>query len=488
MAALLAGSCLLSAAPAYVPATVSPPAVQREFRAAWVATVSNIDWPSKPGLPVEQQKAELTAILDKCAQLKLNAVILQVRPACDALYDSKIEPWSEYLTGEMGRAPQPYYDPLAFAVDEAHQRGLELHAWFNPYRARHPSGKSPISANHISKTNPGIVRKYGNYLWLDPADRAVQDLSLRVILDVVKRYDIDGAHMDDYFYPYRVKENGADVDFPDDATWKRYQAGGGKLSREDWRRESVNTFIKRLYDGIKAEKKWVKFGISPFGIWRPGNPPQIKGLDAYDALYADSRKWLVEGWLDYSAPQLYWAIDPPAQSYPVLLKWWAEQNPKGRHVWPGNNNGKVGDPWPASEIINQVQITRKEKGSTGNIHWNMSGLMRNKAGLADELARIYGQPALVPASPWLDKTPPGKPALRVEAAGSGVKAGWSAAKGEAVNWWVLQSRFGSAWRTEVLPGSRTSATFSNGTLPDAVAVMAVDRVGNASAVAGAQRK
>jgi len=321
-AALAAISAAVASPPAgYQPSSVVPPAPLREFRAAWIATVGNIDWPSRKTLSTQEQKAELLAILDRAAQLKLNALIFQVRPACDALYASRIEPWSEYLTSTMGQPPEPFYDPLDFAVEEAHKRGLELHAWFNPYRARLLAAGSPAAPNHVSKTRPQLVRQYGKYLWLDPGERAVQDYSLSVIMDVVNRYDVDGIHFDDYFYPYKEKDaEGKELDFPDDASWRRFGAGG-KLSRDDWRRENVNLFIERVYKSIKAAKPWVKFGISPFGIWRPGNPPQIKGFDAFAELYADSRKWLANGWVDYFAPQLYWPIDPPDQSFPVLLRW-----------------------------------------------------------------------------------------------------------------------------------------------------------------------
>ena len=219
----------------------------------------------------------MLAILDRAVQLKLNAIIFQVRPACDAMYASTIEPWSEYLTGTMGKAPEPFYDPLAFAVAEAHKRGLELHAWFNPYRARLLSTKSPVAPNHVSKTHPQLVRHYGKYLWLDPGEKETQDYSLSVIMDVVKRYDVDGIHFDDYFYPYKETDaSGKDWIFRTTASWQRFGAAG-KLSRDDWRRENVNGFIQRLYQSIKAAKPWVKFGISPFGIWRPRNPAQIEG-------------------------------------------------------------------------------------------------------------------------------------------------------------------------------------------------------------------
>src|SRR6185436_17717396 len=246
----------------YVPSKQAPPAVPREFRGAWVATVGNIDWPSKPGLTTDQQKSELLAILNRAAELRLNAIILQVRPGCDALYASSFEPWSEYLTGTMGQPPKPYYDPLAFAVEEAHKRGLELHAWFNPFRARHLSARSPIAANHISKTRPDLVRQYGKLLWLDPGEPAVQDHSIKVITDVLRRYDVDGVHLDDYFYPYRIRDGeGEHLPFNDAVSWKRYQASGGKLEREDWRRQNIDRFVERLYAAVKTEKPFVKFGI-----------------------------------------------------------------------------------------------------------------------------------------------------------------------------------------------------------------------------------
>ena len=462
------------AAAEFVASPIRPPGVQRELRGVWVASVKNIDWPSKPGLTGAQQKTELVRILDQCAQMRLNAVFLQVRPSCDALYASAIEPWSEYLTGTMGRGPG--YDPLAFAVEESHRRGLELHAWLNPFRARHASATGAISSTHISRTQPALVKSYGKSLWLDPGERAVHEHSLRVVLDVVQRYDIDGMHFDDYFYPYEEKDaRGRALPFPDDPSWKRYQAGGGKLSREDWRRDNVNTFIQRVPPAIHARKPWVKFGISPFGIWRPGHPPSVKGLDAYEKLYADSRLWFAEGWVDYLAPQLYWASSAPEQSFPTLLQWWAEQNLRHRQLWPGlaHMNG-------TEEIVRQIQLTRKQTGASGEIHWSMKSLQNSQRGVADVLGRdSYAQPALVPSFPWLDPTPPPVPNLVVTAAkGADARASWTAGAGEPVWLWVLQSRAGGNWRTEILPRSQTSRSLNGA---DAVAVTAVDRCGNTSA-------
>ena len=476
----------------YVSSQDLPPAPLREFRGAWVASVGNINWPSQPGLTTEQQKTELIAILDRAVQLRLNAILLQVRPACDALYKSKFEPWSEYLTGRMGVAPRPFYDPLAFAVEEAHRRGVELHAWFNPFRARDAKSKSPISANHISRTRPQLVKPYGKQLWLDPGEKAVQDYSINVILDVVRRYDIDGVHLDDYFYPYKEKDrSGAYRDFPDWASWKRYLASGGKLSREDWRRENVNTFVQRLYQAIKREKRFVKFGISPFGIWRPGYPGQIKGLDAYAQLYADSRKWLMQGWLDYCAPQLYWAINVKEQSYPVLLRWWAEQNLKGRHLWPGNSLGAPGDGRNPEEVLQQVQLTRKQDGASGNIYWSIKPLLDKSGSMAGALLReVYTEPALVPPSPWLDRITPGKPQLviRDTSGASPIKVEWRAQGSEKVWLWALQTKREGRWFAEILPAGQNSRVLNASLLPEFVALTAIGRCGNASPPAVLQQQ
>jgi uncharacterized lipoprotein YddW (UPF0748 family) len=471
---------LFAADEIYQPAAITPPEPPREFRAAWIATVGNSCWPSKPGLTTAQQKAELIALLDRAAAMKLNAVIFQVRPACDALYESKLEPWSEYLTGVQGRAPSPFYDPLAFAIAEAHKRGLELHAWFNPFRAHHFQSVSPIAASHISKTHPELVRNYGRYLWLDPGDPAVRDYSLRVVMDVVKRYDVDGIHFDDYFYPYHEKNSaGTEIDFPDGATWKKYGLNSG-LSRDDWRRRNVDVFMEQAYRAIKAAKPWVKFGISPFGIWRPKNPPAISGFDSYAELYADSRKWLRAGWCDYFTPQLYWGIAPPPTSFTTLLNWWNGENILHRHIWPGMNSLNVGEKWPPSEIINEIRATRWLHDE-GQVHWNISALMNNAALDAALQHDAYQQPALIPASPWLDSTPPDKPKLTVLMEKNfRLAVRWENSGGEPVRLWVLQFRTDGIWMTEILPANETDRLLEN-LAPDAISIRAVDRTGNLSA-------
>ncbi len=494
---LLSGCCLLataasSFAASYVPSLLTPPAPVREFRGVWLATVNNLNWPSRPGLSSAQQQAELIALLDRAAQLQLNAVLFQVRPACDAFYASRLEPWSEYLTGAQGRAPSPFYDPLALAVAEAHRRGLELHAWFNPYRVRHASAKGAVAPDHVSRRRPELVRRYGPQLWLDPGEPAVQDYSLSVVLDVVRRYDVDGIHFDDYFYPYKEKDAaGNELDFPDEASWRRYGARTG-LSRDDWRRENVNAFLRRVSQSVHAAKPWVKFGISPFGIWRPGNPPSVQGFDAYANLYADSRKWLANGWLDYCAPQLYWAVGAKEQSFPALLKWWTGQNPLGRHLWPGLNDAKVGGGpagWPASEIVNQIRLTRRQPGAGGVIHWSMSSLMTARGGLAEALAReVYAQPALVPASPWRGNAAPGRPVLTLSGAPGRIRARWRRdPAGDVVRLWLLQTKTRGVWATEIFPATASGGVLI-GRVPDVVAVTAVGRTGLTGAPAVLARK
>ncbi|MEQ1861283.1 MAG: family 10 glycosylhydrolase [Chthoniobacteraceae bacterium] len=351
-----------------------------EFRGAWVASVHNLDWPSRPGLSAGAQQAELRGILDRAASLKLNAILLQVRPSCDALYESSREPWSAFLTGKQGASPG--YDPLAFAIAEAHRRGIELHAWFNPFRAAVNSGAS-FASSHVSRTHPEWVRRHGSQLWLDPGEPAAREHVLGVMLDVVRRYDIDGLHIDDYFYPYPAK--GAPASFADEASWKRIGAKSG-LSRADWRRDNINRFVEAMYRGVKKTKSSVKVGISPFGIWRPGVPETTQAfLDAYSHLFADSRLWLREGWCDYFTPQLYWSIDPPAQSFPVLLKWWREQAPARVAVWPGIATDRIGKARPAREILRQIDLTRQGTSNPGHIHWNMKALMTNRGGIVEAL-------------------------------------------------------------------------------------------------------
>ncbi|MBC7673619.1 MAG: family 10 glycosylhydrolase [Polaromonas sp.] len=500
----LSTAALLLVAAAPLSNAQSPPPVAREFRAAWVASVSNIDWPSKPGLSARAQQAELIAILDRAVELHLNAIILHVRTAADALYDSRLEPWSEYLTGQQGLAPEPAYDPLAFAVREAHARGIELHAWFNPFRAFHPSSKTPDTAlTHVTRTGIVSAPRYGTHRWMDPGDPRVRAHSLAVIMDVVKRYDIDGVHIDDYFYPYRETDpvTKKEIPFPDDSSWAAYQRGGGLLARDDWRRDNVDVFVRDMYRAVRgARKPAVKVGISPFGMWRPGYPEKICCFDPYVQLYADSRKWLQNGWLDYWVPQLYWQSDTVSRSYPALLAWWVSQNTKQRHMWPGLFTSKAGGPWlrpgeawGAGEITRQIELTRRQPGATGEVHFSMRSLMDERAdSLAHRLATdSYREPALVPSTRWLDSVPPRVPAARIakDVQTGGRRLLLSPAAGEPVWLWTVQELRDGRWTTRILPAEqRSTAITRNGRErePEAVWVSAVDRLGNQSAVVRAR--
>lgn len=459
------------------------PEVTREFRGVWIATVHNIDWPSRRNLTTAEAQQELIRIFDAARDLGLNAVIFQVRPAADALYASELEPWSDYLTGEQGRAPEPYWDPLQFAIAEAHARGLELHAWFNPFRAGFVTKKAPPAASHVIHRRPDLVRRYGTHYWMDPAEPDARAQALAVISDVVRRYDIDAVHLDDYFYPYQERDARRRlIQFPDDATWRRYGMQTG-LTRADWRRANIDRFVEQLYETVHRIRPHVRVGISPFGIWRPGYPASVRGLDSYTELYADSRKWLANGWADYYAPQLYWKTYAPQQDYATLLQWWSDQNRYGRHIWAGNipnsiTGGSRG--WRATEIVEQIRLTREQPGATGNIHFSASSLLRNPDGLSDTFrSQIYAEPALVPASPWLSpgRLMPPQVSVRHDAAHARTTlqlepTAWTAT-------WIVRARWGSTWRTRLVPGATGEAhvEWVSGRTPDVIAVSAVDRAG-----------
>ncbi|HUP63834.1 MAG TPA: family 10 glycosylhydrolase [Thermoanaerobaculia bacterium] len=458
-----------------------PPEIPREFRGVWVATVKNIDWPSRPGLTKEQQQRELATILDRARDLRLNAVLLQVRPEGDALYRSRIEPWSEVLTGRMGG--DPGWDPLAWAIDQAHSRGLEIHAWLNPYRARHRAPLSPAVAPHISVTHPHLVREYGGYLWMDPGEPEVRERMRAVVADIVRRYDVDGIHLDDYFYPYPESDAaGAAVEFPDDASWSRYRAAGGVLDRSAWRRENVDQLIRGLYEDVKRLDPHVRFGVAPFGIWRPGHPSGIEGFDAFAGLHADAKQWLEQGWVDYLSPQLYWPMEGP-QSFRKLLGWWLQQNPRGRFVWPGLNVSRVANgtdrAFYPEEILEQINEAREQKAG-GTILFSMKPLLQDRAGVASRLsAALYDTPALVPAMTWLDDSPPRPPLASWNALNRSI----SVAPGEAdaPSLWTIRTLFGTTWSSHLVSGSVREIPLQ--AEPDAILVTAVDRAGNESEVA-----
>ncbi len=462
------------------------PKAESEFRAAWVATVANINWPSKPGLTTEQQQTEAIKLLDFLKDHHFNAVIFQVRPQADALYKSDIEPWSYYLTGKQGQAPNPYYDPLEFWTKAAHDRGLEMHVWLNPYRAHHPNGKE-ISDQSIVNTNPELVLhlKEG-YEWMDPSLKATQDRTTNVVMDLVKRYDIDGVHFDDYFYPY--PSYNLNQDFPDSTSWKAYQTAGGKLTRGDWRRESVNTLIERIYKAIKKEKSYVKFGVSPFGIWRPGYPESVEGFDQYEKLYADAKLWLNKGWVDYFAPQLYWPINKIPQSFPVLLGWWQQENTMARHLWPGMNVGADTSFKSVNETLSEIMISRGMlPNSKGIIHWSLSSVIRN-TNLATALKNgVYKKQALVPPSPWLDNNPPAPPTVSLSANGDSTVVKWKPAEDNDAFQFVVYYQYGNTWNYEIVNRTQNTIELKNfqGTesakvFLTQVSVATVDRTGNES--------
>ena len=492
---------------------LAPPA-PREFRAAWVATVANIDWPSRKGLTTAQQQAEMRVILDRAVAIGLNAIILQIRTSADALYASALEPWSEYLSGTQGQAPEPFYDPLALWISEAHGRGLELHAWFNPFRARQSDANSANSSSHLSQSHPEWVKSYGNQLWIDPGEQGAADHSLAVFMDVLRRYDVDGIHIDDYFYPYPIpqpagtspaatpgNEAKLELDFPDQPSWQRYLDGGGTLTRNDWRRSNVNKLIERIYTGIRQTKPWVRFGISPFGLGRPElRPAGIQGFSQYHKLYADVELWMQQGWFDYLVPQLYWAIDQKAQAFVPLLDYWHRQNTLGRHVFAGLFTSRVPadgvvtkNAWQPREIVDQIAAVRQLDPCSGHVHFSMVALLQNRAGLADTLASVtYRQGALIPASPWLEGGTDLAAPLLSWARGDADTVRLSvreAAGSKPVVRWSLWIRYGSQWRFHVAAIGAPIDIALQGDGPiyqplTGAVVSAIDRVGNESVRVG----
>jgi uncharacterized lipoprotein YddW (UPF0748 family) len=371
----------------------------RRTRAMWIATVNNGDWPSRPGLPVAKQQAEYRHLLDVAEKLHFNTVYVQVRPAADAFYASHYEPWSRFLTGRPGA--NPGYDPLRFLITEAHKRGLQLHAWFNPYRASTQADPKKLAADSQARLHPDWVHRYGGALWFDPGLPQVRDLAVRVVLDVVQHYDVDGVHLDDYFYPYPI----AGKAFPDAATFKKYGAGYKNLG--DWRRHNVDALIQELHTRIHQAKGWVQFGVSPFGVWRNKSRDKAgsatAALQSYDDIYADSRMWVRKGWVDYIAPQLYWPVGFKAADYRTLVAWWAKQV-AGTHVQLiiGQAAYQVGQPgaWKdPAELSRHVTIDARYPQVGGEAFFSAHDLAQDRRGFATRLLRDhYSHPALAPAA------------------------------------------------------------------------------------------
>jgi uncharacterized lipoprotein YddW (UPF0748 family) len=380
---------------------------KREFRGAWITTVGNIDFPSSKTLTTDQQKNEFINILNQHQQSGLNAVVVQIRNNGDALYQSSLEPWSEVLTGKQGQAPNPFYDPLAFMIDEAHKRGMEFHAWFNPYRAVPNVNTTVLADNHIAKTRPDILLAFGNLRILDPGHPDSRSWVTKVVMDVVRRYDIDAVHFDDYFYPYP----STGVSFNDDSTYAKYNRG--ILNRSDWRRDNVDQMVKMVSDSIKSAKPYVKFGISPFGIWQNKSTAQplgsdTKGLESYNDIFANSIKWSQQKWVDYMVPQLYWYIGFSIADYGKLLDWWSK-NANDRHFYVGQGAYRIAADtnWNAQQMPRQIRLNRTNAAVTGSVFYNTTTLNKNSHGFRDSLRNdFYRLPALPPAMPWIKSAPP----------------------------------------------------------------------------------
>ncbi len=467
-------------------------AQKREFRGAWIATVVNLDWPSTRGGDPQTQRNELVTILDGLERAGINAVIFQIRPECDAMYPSTIEPWSFWLTGQQGRAPVVPFDPLQFAIQEAHARGMELHAWFNPYRAERRVGTYPLASNHVINTNPGWILTFGSLKMLNPGMSAVRNYIARVIGDVVRRYpEIDGVHFDDYFYPYSPK-----ITTEDQATFDDEPRGFTDINM--WRRDNVNIFVKQVYDTILAINPRVKFGISPFGIWKSGTPQGIVGLSAYYDIFCDALAWLQQRTIDYLTPQLYWPFYGE-QDYGKLMPWWASVvSSSGRHFYPGHAAWRITDTdhyWGASEVLDQIRLNRNTAGTLGSVFFRARfGITDNPDGFADSLRTdLYKYPALPPIMPWKETTPPNAPnALTITKLNSSAVVSWSAptvaSDGEAASQYVV-------YRSPSLPinyndprlivSIQTTTSYAESTLPPTgltyyYAVTALDGLQNES--------
>lgn len=395
-------SLLVSAQPKY------------EFRGVWIASVANIDWPKGGMTDPAAQRADFIRILDQHQRNGMNAMIVQIRPAADAFYPSSYEPWSEWLTGEQGKAPVPYWDPLAFMIEETHKRGMEFHAWLNPYRAVQTIGKSSIAADHITKRKPEWFLVYGDKKYFDPGNKDAQQFVVKVVRDIVKRYPIDAIHMDDYFYPYRI----AGKEFPDAASYAR---SGSRLNKEDWRRSNVDSIILAISKAIKEEKKQVRFGISPFSVWRnqdkdPRGSDSRAGQTNYDDLYADILLWLEKGWIDYVTPQLYLEIGHDKIAYEKLLEWWSK-NAFGKHIYIGHGIYRVDEKtsvkWKnPNELPNQLKLLRQNSNVQGSIYFSSKSFDKNPNGWNDSLQNnYYKYPALVPPMDWISKEKPAAPVL-----------------------------------------------------------------------------
>ncbi|RIV27634.1 glycoside hydrolase [Fibrisoma montanum] len=418
---------------------------KREFRAVWIATVDNIDWPSKKGLLPADQQQEIVALFDQQQQMGLNAVVVQIRAAADAFYAKSSEPWSEWLMGQQGLAPEPFYDPLDFMIEQAHSRNMEFHAWFNLDRATF-SKTASVAPSNIVFRKPGWFLEYGGRKLFNLGLPEVRSYIASVVANVVRNYDVDGIHFDDYFYPYAI----AGQVLRDDST---YQANYNGMKKADWRRDNVNRLVLELRDSIRANKPYVKFGISPFGIWKnQSSDPEgsaTNGGQAYYELYADTRKWAREGWVDYIAPQVYFSTQFGRAPYRTLVEWWT-RNCGNRHLYIGHGAYRVGrgserDPgwYSASEFPEQLRYNRQQRAVAGSIYFSAKSLKTNPLFIRDSLRQgFYRYPALVPPMPWIDSIPPLPPRdLKAADSSDGIELFWQqpepATDGNGAHYYVI---------------------------------------------------
>lgn len=392
--------------------------VEPEFRGVWIATVANIDWPASPGDTPEKQRQDLVRQLDILKETGFNAVFFQVRTECDALYNSPYEPWSHYLTGKQGEAPFPLWDPLEFAIQESHKRGMELHAWLNPYRVARQENLYPVADDHISKTRPDWLLRFRGRTYtssiLDPGKPEVIDYIAAVTADIVRRYDVDGIHFDDYFYPYQNPGQNFPGMTSEDAETFRLQSRGF-TDIGDWRRDNINRMVAAVHDTVKAIKPYVKFGISPFGIWKDNVPEGIRGSESFGGIFADPLAWLEQGKVDYMLPQLYWAFGGE-QDYEKLSTWWARET-GDRHMYSGMAVYKKamrrpdgGPLFAPGEIPDQVVFNRRNPSIRGHVMFRAGNITdQNLAGIRDSLSSLFSRPVLTPVMEWMDVEKPPAP-------------------------------------------------------------------------------
>jgi uncharacterized lipoprotein YddW (UPF0748 family) len=374
---------------------------KREFRAAWIATVANIDWPISNSATSKEQMYELKSMLDSLKNAGMNSVFFQIRTECDALYDSQIEPWSYWLTGEQGVVPNPYYDPLKFVIKESHKRGMELHAWFNPYRAVRDTTSYKQSDDHVAVAHNDWLIKSNKYLMLDPGLPQVRKHILSVMTDVLTRYDIDGIHFDDYFYPY-----GPKISNEDSLTFVTHSRGITDI--DDWRRDNINLLMAEIYEVIQSTKSKVKFGISPFGIVL-NKYAETNGFNSYDIIYCDPLNWLENKIVDYITPQIYWEIGHSKADYAKLLPWWGKATSE-RHLYVGHFSSRMAATdykGKKSEIGDQIRLNRATENVLGSVFFSAKSISRNWSGLADSMKNdFYMNVSIPPQMPWLDNIDP----------------------------------------------------------------------------------